>query len=131
MDGRATAARWVGAPLLRRPDAERVRRRWERLAVRQQLAVVEAVGLQHRPAVGVEPLGARSVVVQLDAVRVGVGEVDGDAAAVVGGVVDRMAVVEQAAHGAAQLAAVGVEERDVVEARVPGVGGVPPAHPRC
>ena len=35
-------------------------------------------------------------------------------------VVDRVAVVEQPLHGAAELAAVGVEERDVVEAGVAG-----------
>jgi hypothetical protein len=39
---------------------------------------------------------------------------------VVGAVVDRDAVVEQALDGAAELVAVGVEERDVVEARVSG-----------
>ena len=81
---------------------------------------VEAVGLEDRPAVGVEPLGARAVVVELDAVAVGVVEVDGDGAAVVGAVVDRDAVVEQALDGMAELLAVGVDERDVVEAGVAG-----------
>ena len=38
----------------------------------------------------------------------------------VGAVVDRDAVVEQPLDGAAELAAVGVEERDVVEAGVAG-----------
>ena len=89
-------------------------------AVAEQVAVVEAVGLEHGAAVGVEPVGARAVVVELDAVAVGVVEVDGDRAAVVGAVVDRVAVVEQPADGAAELAPVGVQERDVVEAGVAG-----------
>ena len=45
----------------------------------------------------------------------------------VGAVVDRDAVVEQPLDGAAELVAVGVEERDVVEAGVPGGGGEAPA----
>ena len=81
---------------------------------------VEAVGLEDGASLGVEPIAARAVVVELDAVAVGVVEVDGDGAAVVGAVVDRDAVVEQPLDGAAELVAVGVEERDVVEARVAG-----------
>ena len=45
----------------------------------------------------------------------------------VGGVVDRDAVVEQALDGAAELASVGVEEGDVVEAGVAGRRRVAPA----
>jgi hypothetical protein len=85
----------------------------------EELVEVEALGLHDRVSAGVEPLGARAVVVELDAVAVRIGQVDRDGAAVVGGVVDRELVVEQAAHGAAELAAVGVEERDVVETGVP------------
>jgi len=55
----------------------------------QQLAGIEPVSLEDRAAAGVEPVGARAVVVELDAVAVRVGEVDRDGAAVVGGVVDR------------------------------------------
>ena len=74
----------------------------------EQLVHVEPVGLDDRVAVGVEPVGAGAVVVQLDPVAVGVVQVDGDGAAVVGGVIDRVTVVEQPAHGADELAAVGV-----------------------
>jgi hypothetical protein len=44
---------------------------------------LEAFGLEDRLAVGVEPVGARAVVLELDAVAVGVLEVDRDGAAVV------------------------------------------------
>ena len=71
-------------------------------------------------AVVVEPRLARAVVVELDAVAVGVLEVDRDGGAVVGGVVDRVAVVEQPLDGAGELAPVGVDEGDVVEAGVAG-----------
>jgi hypothetical protein len=54
------------------------------------------------------------------AVAVGVGEVDRDGAAVVCGVVDRVVVLEQPPHGAAELAPVGIQERHVVEAGVAG-----------
>ena len=46
----------------------------------------------------------------------------------VGGVVDSIAVVEQALDGAAELAAVGVQEGDVVQAGVAGrAAASPPA----
>jgi len=70
-----------------------------------------------RPVV-VEPFCARAVVVELDPVAVGVGEVDRDVRAVV----DRVAVVEQPLDRVGELAAVGVEKRDVVEPGVPGRG---------
>jgi hypothetical protein len=76
----------------------------------EQLAGVEALGLQDRTAVVVEPVRARAVVVELDAVAVRIGQVDRDRATVVGAVVDRMAVVEQPLDGAAELTAVGVQE---------------------
>ena len=82
----------------------------------------EAIGLEDRPALVVEPGVARAVVVQLDAVAVGVVQVDRDRAAVVGGVVRLDAVVEQALDGLAQFAAVGVDEGDVVQAGVAGRG---------
>ena len=85
----------------------------------EQLASVEVVVLEDGPAVGVEPVGARAVVIQLDSVAVGVGEVDRDGAAVVGGVVDGAAVVEQAAQSLAELAPVGLEEGHVVQPGVP------------
>ena len=72
----------------------------------------DPVGLEDRVARGVEPGLARAVVGQLDPVAVGVVEVDRDGAAVVGGVVDRVAVVLEAADGAGELAAVGIVERD-------------------
>ena len=78
---------------------------------------VEALVLEDRVAVGVEPLGARAVVVELYAVAVGVREVDRDGAAVVRAVVDWVTVVKQPAYGAAELAPVGVQKRDVVETR--------------
>src|SRR5215218_293096 len=90
------------------------------LGVVQKLVVVEALGLEDRASVGVEPVGARAVVVELDAVAIGIREVDRDGATVVGRVLDRPVVVEQPAHGAAELAPVGVEERDVIEAGVTG-----------
>ena len=71
-----------------------------------------------RPS-AVEPLGARAVVVELDAVAVRVVQVDGDRAAVVGAVVDLDAVGEQPRDGAAELTAVGIDEGRVVEAGVP------------
>src|SRR5215210_7744103 len=84
----------------------------------EEVAEVEAVGLEHRAPVGVEPVVAGAVVIELDAIAVGVVEVDGDGAAVVGAVVDLEAVVEQSLHGAAELVAVGIQERHVVEAGV-------------
>jgi hypothetical protein len=86
----------------------------------EELAVVEAVGLEHGPAAGVVPVRPGAVVVELDAVAVGVVEVDRHGAAVVGAVVRVDAVVEQPLHGLAELGAVGVHERDVVEAGVAG-----------
>src|SRR5918995_3042097 len=84
----------------------------------EERAEVDGLGLEHGPAVGVEPVGPRAVEVELDAVAVGIGQVDGDRAAVVAGAVDREAVIEQALDGAAQLVPVRVEEGDVVEAGV-------------
>ena len=70
------------------------------LARRARLDLVDAdaVGLQDRPAAGVEPGRARAVVGELDAVAVGVVEVDRDGAAVVGRVVDRVAALLQPAR---------------------------------
>ncbi len=82
----------------------------------------------------VEPFGAGAVVVELEPVSVGVVEGHGDVRAVVGAVVDRVAVVEQPLDRVAELAAVGVQERDVVEAGVPvwgwgAAGAVPGVQP--
>src|SRR5215218_856763 len=89
----------------------------------EDVVEVEVVGLEDRLAVVVEPLPARPVVVELDAVAVGVVQVHRHRAAVVGGMVGREAVVDEAADRLCQLAPVRVDERDVVEPGVVGVGG--------
>jgi hypothetical protein len=62
----------------------------------EEVTGIETVGFEDRAAVAVDPLGARAVVVELDPVAVGVGEVHRDV-------------------------------RTVVEAGMPGWGGLPPA----
>jgi hypothetical protein len=64
------------------------------------------VGLEDRPAGGVGSVGARPVAVELDAVAVGIGEVDGDPPPWLWRG-DRRAVVEQLLHGTGELAATG------------------------
>src|SRR4051812_39677398 len=93
---------------------------WGGLRVREQLAVVERLGCDDGIAGRVEPGRARAVVAELDAVAVGVVQVDGEGREVLGPVVDLVAVVQQALDGLGQLAPVGVQERDVIEAAVPG-----------
>jgi hypothetical protein len=82
--------------------------------------MVESLGLEHDAPGVVEPGGARAIEVELDPVAVGVGQVDRDARAVVGRVIDRVTAVDQSLDGTAQLAPVGIQERDVVEAGVAG-----------
>lgn len=83
---------------------------------------MESVGLENRSALRVEPFGSRAVVVQLDAVTVGVSEVNRNRRPVVLGGVYGVSAVQDLPHGAAQLPAAGVEEGEVVESRMP-LGG--------
>lgn len=88
---------------------------------------IERLGAPGRATVRVEPLRTGSVVVELDSVPVGVGEIHRDTGAVVGAVADRMAAFEQASHRLAELAATGIEERHVMESRVQWPRGDAPA----
>jgi hypothetical protein len=64
--------------------------------------MVEALGLEHHAPVGLEPGCARALVVELDPVAVGVGEIDGDANAVVAGAIDWVAMVDQPLRAGSQ-----------------------------
>ncbi len=74
-----------------------------------------------RPAVIPEvrrPLVARTVGGELDAVTVGISQIDRFMGAVVGGPLDRRLGLDQARSGSRQLQARGVQERVVIKARV-------------
>jgi hypothetical protein len=66
----------------------------------------------------VEPLRSRAVVIQFDAVAVRVPQVHRDCRPVVLRPVYGVCAIQELPHGAAELAAVGVEEGEVVEPRV-------------
>ena len=74
----------------------------------------------------VEPPLPRTVVVELDAVFVGVAQVHGDRQAVVLGPIDGIIVIVETPDREGQLAPAGVEDGEVVEARVPGRRGRAP-----
>jgi len=76
---------------------------------------------------GAGPLGGGEVAVELEAVAVGVFEVEGLADAVVGGAGEGDAGVAEAAEGVGEGGSVGVEDREVVEAG--GAGGRRPTAP--
>jgi hypothetical protein len=75
----------------------------------------------------VEPPLPRTVVVELDAVFVGVAQVHGDRQAVVLGPIDGIIAIVETPDREGQLAPAGVENGEVVEARVPGRRGRAPS----
>ena len=74
------------------------------------------------PAAVAGPLVSGAVPVELDAVLVGVAEVEGFADAVVGGAVEGDAGGDEAAEGVGEVGAGGVEDGEVVEAGGAGRG---------
>src|SRR5262249_58069217 len=71
---------------------------------------------------GTRPFRRRQVAVELDAVAVGIAQVEGLAHAVVGGAFERDAGAAQALERVRERAAVRVADRDVIEPGRPGRG---------
>jgi len=88
-----------------------------------QALEVQWVGGHAQPAVLTRPSGAWAVGVQLDAIAFRVGQVERLADEVVGGALERIAVLEQIAQGAGEVAAGGEQDGEVVEAGGPSWGG--------
>ena len=85
----------------------------------QQLARIELFAFDVRDTFLVEPLLPWPVIAQLDPIAVGVRQVHCDRHPVVLRPVDRVAVLKEAPDGAGKLAAVGVQDGEVVQPRVP------------
>jgi len=98
---------------------DRAGRHAPRLAVRgqgQQTARVQRLGDHLQVAVAQRPLGARPVTVDLDAVAVGVGQVDGLADAMVRPALQRPAGFQHMPQPAGQVRPAGQQQGEVVEA---------------
>ena len=93
----------------------------------QQILKIEA--LRHhreRPVGGARPLLLRAVAIELDAVLVGVAEIERFADAVIAGAVELDAGLDQPAERVGERRARRVEDGDVVEPGRAGGGGRPP-----
>ena len=93
----------------------------------EEFCRVERVGLENGPTLGIEPPGSPTIVVQFDAVAIGVSEVNGNGSPVVLGGVNGVCAVQDMPHGAAQFSTTGVEEGEGVKSGMPLGGGVPPS----